>query len=139
MIPIGKADLKRQGKDLTIISWSKNVFLSLKVADALATEGYEADVIDLRTLRPLDKQAIFDSVSKTNRVLVIQEQHEVASYGTYLSHLISTEMFDHLDAPVGVVSTLECPMPYSKPLEAVLLPSVERCVLKAKEVLAGCR
>jgi len=74
------------------------------------------------------------SVAKTNRCVIVQEQHEVASYGAYLSHLISTEIFDELDAPVGLVSTLEAPMPYSKALEVVLLPSKERIIEKVRAV-----
>ncbi len=134
LIPIGKADIKREGSDVTLITWSKNVFLVLDVAEELAQQGISAEVIDLRTLRPLDKEAVFNSVAKTNRCVIIQEQHEVASYGAYLSHLISTEIFDELDAPVGLVSTLEAPMPYSKALEVVLLPSKERIIEKVKAV-----
>jgi pyruvate dehydrogenase E1 component beta subunit len=75
-------------------------------------------------------------VAKTNRCVIIQEQHEVASYGSYLSHLISTEIFDELDAPVGLISSLEAPMPYSKALEVVILPSKDRIIQKVKSVLA---
>jgi pyruvate dehydrogenase E1 component beta subunit len=127
-VPIGKADLKRQGSDVTIITWSKNVFLALQVVDELQSRGISADLLDLRSLRPLDEEAIFNSVSKTHRVVIIQEQHQVASYGAYLSHLISTKAFDELDAPVELVSSLEIPMPYAKSLEAVILPSKERCL-----------
>jgi pyruvate dehydrogenase E1 component beta subunit len=127
-VPIGVADLKREGKDITLISWSKNVFLTLEVADELAKQGIEADVLDLRTLRPLDEEAIYQSVSKTHRAVIIQEQHQIASYGAYLSHLISTNTFDELDAPVGLVSSLEIPMPYAKSLESVILPSKQRCL-----------
>jgi pyruvate dehydrogenase E1 component beta subunit len=134
LVPIGKADIKRQGTDVTLITWSKNVFLTLDVAEELAQQGISAEVIDLRTLRPLDKEAVLTSVAKTNRCVIVQEQHEVASYGAYLSHLISTEIFDELDAPVGLVSTLEAPMPYSKALEVVLLPSKERIIEKVRAV-----
>jgi pyruvate dehydrogenase E1 component beta subunit len=136
LVPIGKADIKREGTDVTLITWSKNVFLTLEVAEALAAEGISAEVVDLRTLRPLDKEAVFTSVAKTNRCVIIQEQHEVASYGAYLSHLISTEIFDELDAPVGLVSTLEAPMPYSKALEVVLLPGKDRIIEKVRAVCA---
>lgn len=139
LIPIGKADVKREGSDLTIISWSKNVFLALQVADELKNSGVSAEVIDLRTLRPLDTETILRSVAKTNRVLVIQEQHEIASYGAYLSHMIMDRAFDHLDAPVKVVSSLEVPIPYSKALDVVVLPSKERCLQAAHEVLRGAR
>ena len=137
LIPIGLADIKRAGSDITLVSWSKNVFLSLEVATALEQEGVSAEVIDLRTLRPLDTQSLFQSVSKTHRVLIIQEQHEVASYGSWLSHLITSSVFDQLDAPVGLVSCLDVPMPYSKALEEVILPSRERCVAEARRLLEG--
>ena len=139
LIPIGVADVKREGADITLISWSKNVFLTLQVAEALAAEGVSAEVLDLRTLRPLDKEAVLRSVAKTHRCLVIQEQHEIGSYGTYLTHLIQTEIFDELDAPVGVVSSLEVPMPYSKALEVHVMPSKDRCVEAARRVLEGFR
>ena len=134
-IPIGKADLKREGSDVTIITWSKNVFLALQVVDELQSRGISADLLDLRSLRPLDEEAIFNSVAKTHRVVIIQEQHQVASYGAYLSHLISTKAFDELDAPVELVSSLEIPMPYAKSLEAVILPSKERCLEAVDRVL----
>ncbi len=138
-IPIGVADVKREGTDITLITWSKSVFLTLDVAKALEAEGISAEVIDIRTLRPLDKQAVLNSVAKTHRAVVIQEQHSVSSYGAYLSHLIQQEIFDELDAPVGLISTLEGPMPYSKSLEVVLMPSKERCIAGIKKVLEGCR
>lgn len=139
LVPIGVADIKREGSDITLVTWSKNLFLTLEVAEALSKEGVSAEVIDLRTLRPLDKQTLLNSVAKTHRALIIQEQHSVASYGAYLSHVISTEIFDELDAPVGLVSSLEVPMPYAKSLEAVILPSKERCLKEARKVLEGCR
>jgi pyruvate dehydrogenase E1 component beta subunit len=134
LVPIGKADIKREGSDVTIITWSKSVFLCLDAAEALAQEGISAEVVDLRTLRPLDREAVLSSVAKTHRCVVVQEQHEVASYGAYLSHLISTEIFDELDAPVKVISTLDAPMPYSKALEVVLLPSKEGIVQAVREI-----
>jgi pyruvate dehydrogenase E1 component beta subunit len=135
LVPIGKADLKREGSDVTIITWSKNVFLALQVADELKEQGIAADLLDLRSLRPLDEDAILTSVAKTHRVVIIQEQHQVASYGAYLSHLISTKAFDELDAPVELVSSLEIPMPYAKSLESVILPSKERCIEAVMRVL----
>jgi pyruvate dehydrogenase E1 component beta subunit len=136
LIPIGKADIKRVGTDVTLISWSKNVFLTLDAADVLAEQGISAEVIDLRTLRPLDKESIFNSVAKTNRVVIVQEQHSVASYGAYLSHLIQSEIFDELDAPIGLISTHETPMPYSKALEGVVMPSVEEVVKLVNRTLS---
>jgi pyruvate dehydrogenase E1 component beta subunit len=136
LIPIGKADIKREGTDVTLITWSKSVFLTLDVAEALAQEGISAEVIDLRTLRPVDREAVLTSVAKTHRCVIVQEQHEVASYGSWLSHMIGSEIFDELDAPVKVVSTLEAPMPYSKALEVVLLPSKERIMQAVRDVCA---
>jgi pyruvate dehydrogenase E1 component beta subunit len=138
LIPIGKADIKRYGTDVTLISWSKNVFQTLEIAERLAHDGISAEVLDLRTLRPLDKESVLASVTKTHRCVIIQEQHEIASYGAYLSHMIQSEVFDQLDAPVGLVSSLEVPMPYAKSLEEVILPSVERGVAEVKRILQGC-
>jgi pyruvate dehydrogenase E1 component beta subunit len=112
------------------------VFLALDAAEALAAEGISVEVLDLRTLRPLDREAVLSSVAKTHRCVVLQEQHEVASYGAYLSHLISTEIFDELDAPVKLISSLEAPMPYSKALEVVILPGKEKIVDAVREVCA---
>ncbi len=134
-IPLGLAEVKKEGSDLTIITWSKNLFLALDVAKQLEAEGISAEVVDLRSLRPLDTTTIFNSVAKTHRALVIQEQHQVSSFGAYISHLISTEIFDELDAPVRLVSSLEVPMPYAKTLETVILPSKERCLEAARLAL----
>lgn len=135
IVPIGKAEIKREGTDITLVTWSKTYFLVMEVAEMLAQQGISAEVIDLRTLRPLDTETLFNSVAKTNRVVVIQEQHSVASYGAYLGHLISREIFDELDAPVGLVSSHEVPMPYSKPLEAAILPSKERILAEVQAIL----
>ena len=135
-VPIGVADVKREGTDITLVTWSKTLFMVLEAAEELAQRGISAEVIDLRTLRPLDTETLFRSVSKTNRVLVVQEQHSMASYGAYLSHLITHELFDELDAPVGLISTLETPMPYSKALEKVILPGKEKVVAEALATLS---
>ena len=134
LIPLGQADIKKQGKDLTLISWSKNVHLALKVAEEADKMNIDAEVIDLRSLRPLDTEAIYNSVKKTNRVVVIQEQHEVASFGSYVAFLVQRDCFDYLDAPVEVVSSLEVPMPYSGVLEEIVFPSVPRCLEAVKKV-----
>jgi pyruvate dehydrogenase E1 component beta subunit len=135
LVPIGKADIKREGSDITLISWSKVVFLTMEIADELAKQGISAEVIDLRSLRPLDTETIYRSVAKTNRAVVIQEQHSVASFGAYISHLISTECFDDLDAPVGLVSSEECPVPYSKGLEPFVVVNKDRALAAIQKVL----
>jgi len=134
LIPLGKADIKKPGQHVTLISWSKNVHLALMVAEELEKINIDAEVIDLRSLRPLDTETIFSSVKKTNRAVVIQEQHEVASFGSYLAFLIQRDCFDYLDAPVEVVSSLEVPMPYSGVLEEIVFPSVPRALEAVKKV-----
>ena len=138
LVPIGAAEVKREGSAITLITWSKNIFLALEAAKDLEKEGISAEVVDLRTLRPLDTPTVLASVAKTHRCCIIQEQHSVASYGAYLSHLIQHEIFDELDAPIGLVSSREAPLPYSKAIETVILPSKERCVAEIKKVLEGC-
>lgn len=135
IVPIGKADIKRVGSDITLVTWSKTLFLVEEVAEALAQEGISAEIVDLRTLRPLDTETLFASIAKTHRAVVVQEQHSVSSYGAWLGHIISREIFDELDAPVGLVSTLEVPMPYSKTLEAVVMPNKERILREVKAIL----
>lgn len=138
LVPIGVADIKREGSDITLVSWSKNVHITVEAAAKLAEEGINAEVIDLRSLRPLDETTLLSSVAKTHRCLIIQEQYEMASYGAYLSHLIQNRIFDELDAPVALISSLDCPMPYSKPLEEVILPSVDKIIAETKRTLEGC-
>ncbi|MEZ4752712.1 MAG: pyruvate dehydrogenase complex E1 component subunit beta [Bdellovibrionota bacterium] len=135
IVPIGKAAISKTGTDITLISWSKNVHLTLEVAEELEKQGISAEVVDLRTLRPLDKETVMNSVAKTHRCLIIQEQYEMASYGAYVSHLIYQEIFDELDSEIGLVSCLDVPMPYAKSLERVVLPSKEKCVEAALKVL----
>ncbi len=134
LIPIGKAEIKREGTDITLISWSKITHLALTVAEELANQGVSAEVVDLRTLRPLDRDTLLNSVAKTHRAVVIQEQHSVSSYGAYLAHLISREIFDELDAPVGLVSSKECPFPYSPGIEKYVMVSKEDCLAEVKTV-----
>jgi len=117
-IPLGKADIKRQGSDLTIICWSKSVPICLEAASLLENSGVDAEVIDLMTIRPLDRQTIIDSVKKTNRALVVQEAWPQASLGHWVAALLTEEIFDWLDAPIKVISGKDCPYPYAKNLEA---------------------
>lgn len=138
LVPIGLADVKRQGNAITLVSWSKNVHITLQAAEKLAQEGIDCEVIDLRTLRPLDEQTLLQSIVKTHRCVIVQEQYAMGSYGAYLSHLIQEKIFDYLDAPVNLISAGEAPMPYSKPLEAVILPSVDKICEAAKKTLSGC-
>lgn len=133
--PIGKADIKRSGEDITLISFGKPVHLALKAAEQLAEQDVQAEVIDLRTLRPLDEDAIIASVRKTHRCVVIDEAWPLASVGSHVAWLISHHAFDDLDAPVELVSSEDVPMPYNHTLELAAQPSVPKILAAAKSVL----
>lgn len=135
LIPIGVGDIKREGTDLTLIAWNKRLHDALRAAEILAEEGINVEVLDPRTLLPLDEDLIFNSVRKTNRVVIYEESYDFASVGAQISDRIQAECFDDLDAPVKRVSSLFVPMPYNESLEYAVLPSVERCVAACKEVL----
>ncbi|MCL5257524.1 MAG: pyruvate dehydrogenase complex E1 component subunit beta [Chloroflexi bacterium] len=128
LVPIGKADVKRPGKDVTIVSYSKMLLLALDAAEALAGEGIEAEVIDLRSLRPLDTGTIFDSVKKTTRAVIVEEGWRSYGVGAEISALIMENAFDYLDAPVQRVGGVEVPMPYSKVLETAAMPNKQQVV-----------
>lgn len=134
LLPIGVADTKRPGTNITILCWSKTVPASLKAAEALQEGGISAEVIDLRTIRPLDREAVFDSVMKTNRALIVQEAWPQASVGSWLASIIQEELFDYLDAPVTVLSGRDCPYPYAKNLEKLMSPSHEEIAEAARKL-----
>jgi len=136
LIPLGSGEVKRPGTDLTIIAWSKMVpMVALKVAEALAEQGIQAEVIDPRTIKPLDEQLIFDSVRKTNRVVIIEENFKFCGVGAEIADRIYNNCFDDLDAPVERVTSLDVPMPYAHSLESAVLPSVARGLEAARKVL----
>ncbi|WP_398470308.1 pyruvate dehydrogenase complex E1 component subunit beta [Tardiphaga sp.] len=134
VLPIGKAKIVRAGKDVTLISWSHGMTYTLKAAEELAKEGIEAEVIDLRTLRPLDTETILESVKKTSRVVCVEEGWQQNGVGAELSARIMEGAFDYLDAPVARVSGKDVPMPYAANLEKLALPSVAEVVAAAKTV-----
>ncbi|MBK18931.1 MAG: pyruvate dehydrogenase complex E1 component subunit beta [Rhodospirillaceae bacterium] len=134
LVPIGKAKVVREGSDVTITAFSIMVGKALEAADALASEGIEAEVIDLRTLRPLDTQTIVESVQKTNRVVSVEEGWPFAGIGAEISATIMEQAFDWLDAPVGRVTAEDVPLPYAANLEALALPQVDDIVAAAKAV-----
>jgi len=135
LIPLGKADVKRKGKDITLVTYSKPLHVVLEAAGLLSKEGVEAEVIDLRSLRPLDEEAVYTSVKKTNRCVVVDESWPVASVGSHVAWLVSKNCFDILDAPVELVSSEDVPMPYNHTLELAAQPSVDKIVRAAKSVL----
>ncbi|MBI3496053.1 MAG: pyruvate dehydrogenase complex E1 component subunit beta [Proteobacteria bacterium] len=135
LVPIGKARVVRPGKDVTIVAFSLMVKFALDAADLLAKEGVEAEVIDLRTLRPLDTDTIVQSVVKTNRLVTVEEGWPYAGIGAEISAMIMERAFDHLDAPPVRVTGLDVPMPYAANLEKLVLPSPQRVVAAAKSAL----
>jgi pyruvate dehydrogenase E1 component beta subunit len=135
LIPIGVGDVKRTGKDVTIVAWSKMIHVALEAAILLAQEGIEAEVIDPRTLRPLDEQLILTSVEKTNRCVIVEEGWPYAGVGAEISHRIYLQAFDHLDAPIMRVTSEDVPMPYAKNLEHAVVPSAPKVVAAVKKVL----
>ena len=135
LIPLGVADVKREGRDVTILAWSKMVATAQAAADTLATDGVSCEVVDLRTLRPLDEQAILDSVRRTNRCVVVEEGWPYAGVGAQLADLIEREAFDDLDAPVERLTGADVPMPYAKNLEHLATASPERVVEAVRRVM----
>lgn len=133
-IPLGVADVKREGTDCTIVARSFTVPMALKAAEELEKEGVSVEVVDPRTIKPLDIDTIVASVKKTNRLVIAEESHAFASVGAEISHQVMENAFDYLDAPIKRVSTAEAPMPYARNLEVAALPSVEKIVAAVKEV-----
>ena len=135
IIPLGVADLKREGSDVSIITHGKMVHLALQAAAKLEKDGIEADVLDLRTIRPLDMDAILATVAKTNRVVYLEEGWPYAGTGAQIVSMIQEEAFDDLDAPILRVTQADIPMPYSKTLEALAKPSVDHLLEAVRKVL----
>jgi pyruvate dehydrogenase E1 component beta subunit len=134
VLPIGKARIAREGKDVTIIAWSMGMSYALKAADDLAKEGIEAEVIDLRTLRPMDTDTLVASVQKTGRAVTVEEGWQQSGVGAEIAARLMQHAFDYLDAPVARVSAKDVPMPYAANLEKLTLPSVPDVVEAAKSV-----
>jgi pyruvate dehydrogenase E1 component beta subunit len=135
LIPLGLGDVKREGKDVTVVAWSRSVVTALDAAKRLAEEGVEIEVIDIRTLRPLDEDIIFESVRKTNRCVVVEEGWRVAGFGAEIADRVQRECFDDLDAPVLRVTSEDVPMPYAKNLEQAYLPQPEKVAAAVQRVL----
>ncbi len=133
-IPLGVADVKREGTDATIVARSLMVPVALKAAEALEKQGVSCEVIDPRTIRPLDIATIIASVKKTNRVVVAEESHPFCGVGAEISQEITERAFDYLDAPVKRVSGADVPMPYAKNLEDLAIPNVDQIVAAVREV-----
>ena len=134
-IPIGKADIKREGKDVTLIAWSKMQLLCMKTAEILAKEGIDAEVLDPRTLRPLDMETILSSAKKTHRVVIVEEAWPYGGVSAQISDRIYHGALDDLDAPIERVCGEDCPIPYAINLEEAALPSPEKIIAAVKKVM----
>ena len=136
VVPIGKADVKRPGNDISVITYGAMVHVALDAAEILAKEGIELEVVDLRSLMPLDKEAIFESVSKTSKAIVLHEDNKTGGVGAEIAALLSEECFNHLDGPILRVAAPDTPVPFSTPLEEYFLPKAADVVAAAKKLAA---
>ena len=134
-IPLGKADVKRQGRDVTIVSWNKMMKVALGAAAELEKEGISAEVIDMRTIRPLDWMTILESVKKTNRLVIIEEQWPMCGVASEIAYRLQKEAFDYLDAPIRRITSADAPMHYAPNLAALAQPDIARTVRLVKEVM----
>ncbi len=135
LVPIGKADVKREGTDVTVVTYSKPLKVVQEAAELCAQEGIQVEIVDLRTLRPLDEETVYRSVRKTNRAVVVDESWPMVSVGSHVAWLISRNCFDVLDAQVELVASEDIPMPYNHTLELAAQPSVTKVVAAVKKVL----
>ena len=134
IVPIGKANVSRKGKDVTIVSYSLMMHRALEAADKLAAEGIQAEVIDLRTISPIDKETIFDSVRKTKRLVIVHEAVKQGGVGAEISALVAEEMIDWLDAPIRRIGAPFVPVPFSPPLEQLVKISADHITKTVKEI-----
>jgi pyruvate dehydrogenase E1 component beta subunit len=135
LVPIGKAEIKRPGSDVTLITYSRSLKTTLAATERLVEEGIDPEVIDLRTIRPLDIEALVASVLKTHRAVIVEEDWPYCGIGAGISDRITQRLFDELDAPIRRVAAKDAPVPYNRALEASMLPSVERIVAAVHDVL----
>ena len=134
-VPIGVADLKRTGRDVTIVAYSKMLLVAMEAAEALAQQGIEPELIDPRTLKPLDLDCIVSSVKKTGRLVIVEEGWRFAGLGAQIAESVYSEAFDSLDAPIVRVTGEDVPMPYSRPLEDAAIPDKERVIAAVKHLV----
>jgi pyruvate dehydrogenase E1 component beta subunit len=134
-LPIGKSTVQREGSDVTIVTYCKGLELSMKAAEQLASENIQAEIVDLRTLRPLDMQPVIESFKKTNRAVIVEEGWKSFGVGAEVASRIYEEAFDYIDAPVKRVAQDEVPLPYNRTLEQAALPQVEDVIAAVREVL----
>ncbi|MEM9856083.1 MAG: pyruvate dehydrogenase complex E1 component subunit beta [Bacteroidota bacterium] len=134
LIPIGQADIKREGTDVTIVSFGKFMKVALESAEELAKDGINAEVIDLRSVRPIDYATVVESVKKTNRLVIVEEAWPLAAISSEITYHIQKHAFDYLDAPIHRINSLDVPLPYAPTLIEAILPSVKRTIEAVKAV-----
>ena len=135
ILPIGVADIKREGSDVTIVSFGKIIKEAYKAAEALAKDGISCEIIDLRTIRPLDVESIFTSVKKTNRLVILEEAWPFGNVATEITYQVQNEIFDYLDAPIQKINTADTPAPFSPVLLEEWLPNSEDVIAAVKKVM----
>jgi pyruvate dehydrogenase E1 component beta subunit len=135
VVPLGKSTVQRSGRDVTIVTYSKMLEISFKAAEQLAQAGIEAEIVDLRSLRPLDMEPVIESFKKTNRAVVVEEGWPSFGIGAEVSARIYEQAFDYVDAPIRRVAQKEVPLPYNRALEQLAIPTVDDVVAAVKEVL----
>ncbi len=135
LIPIGKADIKREGSDVTVVSFGKIIKVAYAAADELAKEGISCEIIDLRTVRPIDYTTVIESVKKTNRLVIVEEAWPLASISSEISYMVQKRAFDYLDAPIRRITTADTPLGYAPVFVQEFLPSVSRVAKAVKEVM----
>src|SRR5262249_2127273 len=136
IVPIGKASIRREGRDLSIVTYGAMVYTALEAAERLEKQGVDAEVVDLRTLLPFDRETILESVKKTNKVIVLHEATKTGGMAGEITSVINEEAFEYLDGPVLRVTSIDTPVPYAPPLEEFFLPQADD-VLKAARQLAA--
>jgi 2-oxoisovalerate dehydrogenase E1 component beta subunit len=136
VVPIGKAAVRREGRDISIITYGAMVYTALDAADILQQEGIDVEIVDLRSLNPLDRQAVGETVKKTNKAMILHEATRTGGIAGELAAIINEDAFDHLDGPIVRVTSIDTPVPYAPPLEEYFLPQVDD-VLKAARSLAA--
>ena len=136
IVPIGKADVKRHGNDVSVITYGAMVSLALEAAQTLAKEGIDVEVVDLRTLIPLDKDAIYESVRKTSKAIVLHEDNKTGGIGGEIAALLAEECFDCLDGPILRIAPPDTPVPFSTPLEEYFLPKTSDIISAARKLAA---
>ncbi|MBI4640550.1 MAG: alpha-ketoacid dehydrogenase subunit beta [Candidatus Tectomicrobia bacterium] len=134
-IPLSVADVKREGSDVTVITWSRMTLVALSAAEMLANDGIEVEVVDLRTLKPLDTETFVKSVKKTGRAVILHEAWRTAGFGGEVAAILADEAFDYLDAPIKRVTAPDTPVPYSTPLEEFYLPNEQKLIETIRSIL----